>query len=223
MPKKIRPMLATLVDKPFNDADWIFEVKWDGYRAIALMNHDKISLQSRNDKSFEEKFYPVHTALKSLNRQAVIDGEIVVLDENGISSFGALQNWRSEADGQLIYYIFDILWLNGKDLRKLPLARRREILIKQIRTSDIIRISEGFDEKGIDLFNSVRELGLEGIIAKKKDSPYQEDARSRDWLKIKTQKRPCDTCSSAPPRLSGGFAQSLRNERYIDCLIGGAL
>ena len=189
MPKKIRPMLATLVDKPFNDADWIFEVKWDGYRAIALMNHDKISLQSRNDKSFEEKFYPVHTALKSLNRQAVIDGEIVVLDENGISSFGALQNWRSEADGQLIYYIFDILWLNGKDLRKLPLARRREILIKQIRTSDIIRISEGFDEKGIDLFNSVLELGLEGIIAKKKDSVYQEDARSRDWLKIKTQKR----------------------------------
>ena len=115
-PVTVSPMLATLVDKPVEEPGWMYEVKWDGYRAIALLNKGEVQLISRNNKSFDEKFYPVHEALKAWNINAVTDGEIVVLNESGTSSFSDLQNWRSEADGELIYYVFDLLWLNGYDL-----------------------------------------------------------------------------------------------------------
>jgi bifunctional non-homologous end joining protein LigD len=189
IPKRVKPMLATLVDKPFDDPDWVFEVKWDGFRAVAMMNGKSVTLQSRNDKPFNEKFYPVYDALVKWNIHVVLDGEIVVINENGGSDFGALQNWRSETDGELIYYIFDILWVDGHDLRSLPLRERRNIL-KTLKTpSDHIRISEGFDESGIHLFESVKKIGLEGIIAKNKLSAYHENDRTRDWLKIKSHKR----------------------------------
>jgi bifunctional non-homologous end joining protein LigD len=189
IPKRVKPMLATLVDRPFNDPDWIFEVKWDGYRAIAVMNGKSVMLQSRNDKSFNEKFYPVYEALVKWNLHIVLDGEIVVINESGSSNFGALQNWRSEADGELIFYIFDILWLDGHDLRLLPLMERRNILKTLKIPSENIRISEGFEESGIHLFESVKKMGLEGIIAKNKLSTYHENDRTRDWLKIKSHKR----------------------------------
>ena len=128
MPKRVKPMLATLVNKPFDDPDWIFEVKWDGYRAVAIMKAKSVALQSRNDKSFNEKFYPIYEALVKCNLHAVLDGEIVVINKTGNSDFGALQNWRSEADGELFYYIFDILWLDGYDLKSLSLMERRKIL-----------------------------------------------------------------------------------------------
>src|SRR6185369_11070713 len=101
IPQRVGPMLATLVNKPFDDPDWIFEVKWDGYRAIAIMNGKSVALQSRNDKSFNEKFYPLYDALVKCNLHAVVDGEIVVINSVGHSDFGAFQNWRSEADGEL--------------------------------------------------------------------------------------------------------------------------
>jgi bifunctional non-homologous end joining protein LigD len=189
IPKRVKPMLATLVDKPFDDPDWIFEVKWDGYRAVAILNGSKVSLLSRNEKSFDEKFYPVYNALVKWNLHAVLDGEIVVLNENGISNFGALQNWRSESDGELVYYIFDIMWLDGYDLREIPLTDRKEILKSLIPPSEIIRLSEGFANEGIRFFESVKKLGLEGIIAKKKQSTYHENIRTREWLKIKSHKR----------------------------------
>src|ERR1700692_3111516 len=94
MPKHVKPMLATLVDKPFDDPDWIFEVKWDGYRSIALLNGKSVSIQSRNDKSFNEKFYPIYEVLVKWNLHVVLDGEIVVINNTGASNFGALQNWR---------------------------------------------------------------------------------------------------------------------------------
>src|SRR5437868_5861750 len=115
-PKNISPMLATLVDKPFDEPGWLYEIKWDGYRAIALCRKAEVDLISRNNKSFNEKFYPVYEAVKALNIDAVLDGEIVVLNESGISRFNSLQNWRSEADGDLVYYVFDLLWLNGHNL-----------------------------------------------------------------------------------------------------------
>src|SRR5450432_4039168 len=189
IPKRVKPMLATLVDKPFDDPDWVFEVKWDGFRAVAMMNGKSVTLQSRNDKPFNEKFYPVYDALVKWNIQIVLDGEIVVINEKGGSDFGALQNWRSETDGELIYYIFDILWVDGHDLRSLPLGERRNILKTLKIPSDHIRISEGFDESGIHLFESVKKIGLEGIIAKNKLSAYHENDRTRDWLKIKSHKR----------------------------------
>ncbi len=190
MPESVSPMLATLVDRPFNHPGWIFEVKWDGYRAIALVDGPHVELRSRNQKSFSEKFYPVRDALKVLDRKAVLDGEIVVLNEKGQADFGSLQNWRSEEDGTLIYYVFDLLWLNGRDLRSLPLLKRREILSQVVPKNDpLIRYSEGFPSDGIRFFQSAKRLGLEGIMAKKGDSPYLEGTRSPAWLKIKSALR----------------------------------
>ena len=115
-PKSFKPMLATLVDKPFDEEGWIYEIKWDGYRAVAMINQGKVNLISRNNKSFNEKFYPVTAALRKWKINAIIDGEIAVLNDHGVAHFGSLQNWRSEADGELIYYVFDIVYLNGNDL-----------------------------------------------------------------------------------------------------------
>ncbi|MFL5754403.1 MAG: DNA ligase D [Bacteroidia bacterium] len=188
-PAKLTPMLATLVDKPFDREGWLYEVKWDGYRALAFMNKGKVELRSRNDKSFDDKFYPVHAALKDWGINAIVDGEIVVADEKGISNFGALQNWRSEADGELLFYAFDILWYEGKDLMQLPLTERKEVLKELIPSGGIIRMSESFNASGLDFFESAKQAGLEGIIAKKADSNYFPGARSREWLKIKANKR----------------------------------
>jgi len=184
------PMLATLVDKPFEQEGWVYEVKWDGYRALALMNGKTRELKSRNNKSFNDKFYPVTEAIRKWKINAVVDGEIVVADqESGISSFGSLQNWRSEADGQLLFYVFDILWLEGRDLTKLPLTERREMLQGVIPESDIIRFSGNFGESAEEFLEAARKMGLEGIIAKRADSKYFPGIRSKEWLKIKANRR----------------------------------
>jgi len=188
-PTKLSPMLATLVDKPFDDNEWQFEIKWDGYRTIAFCNKNKVELKSRNEKSFNEKFYPIYKAVQEWNINAVVDGEIVVLDENGKSNFGTLQNWRSEADGEIYFYVFDILWLNGKDLMLIPLSERREILKQMIPENNMIRLSENFEVSGIEFFETAKKMGLEGIIAKKSDSTYSPGIRSKEWLKIKANKR----------------------------------
>ncbi|NDP26784.1 MAG: DNA ligase D [Flavobacterium sp.] len=188
-PSKLTPMLATLVDKPFDKEGWQYEIKWDGYRTVAYCNKNKVELQSRNDKSFNEKFYPILKAVQDWNINAVVDGEVVVLDEDGKSNFGALQNWRSEADGEIYFYVFDILWLNGKDLTQNPLSERREILKSIISENNSIRLSENFEVNGIEFFETIKEMGLEGIMAKKSDSLYSSNTRSKDWLKIKANKR----------------------------------
>ncbi len=190
IPKGIKPMLATLVDKPFDDADWQYEVKWDGYRALAFVNKGKVDLLSRNNKSFNDKFYPIYNILKSWKINAVIDGEILVLNDKGIANFGALQNWRSEADGELVFYAFDILWYEGKKLTDLTLTERQAILNEVIPTDDDrIRLSNVFDASGIDFFAAAEKMGLEGIMAKRKSSNYVINNRSKDWLKIKVSKR----------------------------------
>lgn len=188
-PAKLRPMLATLVDKPFDEEGWIYEVKWDGYRALAFSHKGKTELKSRNDKSFDEKFYPVKEAVEAWGIDAVVDGEIVVVKEDGISSFGALQNWRSEADGDLYYYVFDLPWYAGKDLSGLPLTDRKAILRSIIPEEGIIKFSDGFSESGTRFFEAAKKTGLEGIIAKKADSLYHPGDHSSEWLKIKANKR----------------------------------
>jgi bifunctional non-homologous end joining protein LigD len=187
--RNITPMLATLVDAPFDDPGWIYEVKWDGYRALAIMKGEDADLKSRNNKSFNDKFYPVLEAIKAWNLNAVVDGEIVVVDDNGISKFSALQNWRSEADGELLFYVFDILWLDGKNLMELSQKERSAILLTLVPKSGIIRSGFSVAARGIEFFDVAREMGLEGIIAKKSDSIYIPGARSKDWLKIKMKKR----------------------------------
>jgi len=188
MPKDVSPMLATLVDKPFDEKGWEYEIKWDGYRTLAYLNKGKVELRSRNNKSFE-KYYPVYDALKEWDRSAVLDGEIVVLNDKGQSNFNALQNWRSEADGELIYYVFDVLWLEGKDLTGLPLSERRKLLEGIVPAEGIVRYSESFDASGTEFFAAAQKMGLEGIMAKRMDSLYTPAVRTREWLKIKTAMR----------------------------------
>jgi bifunctional non-homologous end joining protein LigD len=190
MPKGIKPMLATLVDAPFDDPDWQYEVKWDGYRALAFVNKGEVELFSRNNKSFNDKFYPIHKVLTETNINAVLDGEILVLDEKGRSNFGDLQNWRSEADGELVYYVFDLLWYDGKNLMDLPLNQRQAILKDIFPTNeDNLRLSKVFTANGIEFFHAAEKMQLEGIIAKKRSSTYSPDNRSKQWLKVKVHKR----------------------------------
>ena len=189
VPANIKPMKATLVDEPFDEPGWLYEVKWDGYRAIANISKHEVSLISRNNLPFE-KYYPINDALKKWNMDAVLDGELLVLNEKGISDFGAMQNWRSEADGHLVYYTFDILWYEGKNLMGLPLRERQAVLQSIIPIyNDHIRQSKVFDANGIDFFAAAERMGLEGIIAKKADSVYTSDLRSKEWLKVKVQRR----------------------------------
>lgn len=191
IPIGMKPMLATLVDRPFDDSDWVYEVKWDGYRALgfSLKNGD-VQLLSRNNKPFNEKFYPIYELMQNWKQDIVVDGEILVLNEIGISNFGDLQNWRSEADGELVYYVFDLIWCQGWDLTDLTLDERQHLLAAVLpQGDDRIRLSKVFKAKGTDFFKAAEKMGLEGIIAKKADSQYGAGARSKEWLKIKIHKR----------------------------------
>lgn len=189
IPITFKPMLATLVDSPPSEKKWIYEVKWGGYRAIAFCDEDKVNLISRNNKSFNEKFYPIFQALKKLKLRAVLDGKIVVIKQSGKSNFTDLQNWRSEADGELVYYVFDILWLNGYSLLELPLDRRKAFLKQLISLKGSIRQCKSFNISGKDFLKAANEMGLEGMIAKKKDSFYYPGIRSKEWLKVKVANR----------------------------------
>ncbi|MGN7787049.1 DNA ligase D [Niabella sp. 22666] len=190
MPQNIKPMLATLVDEPFDDPDWVYEVKWDGYRALGFIKKGKVQLLSRNNKSFDSKFYPIHDMLTTWEVDMLIDGEIVALDDQGNSNFNQLQNWRSEADGELAFYVFDILWYNGINVMGLPLTERQAILKAVLpQQDDSIRISNVFDVPGTEMFAAAGKMGLEGIMAKRADSVYTSDLRSKEWLKIKVHKR----------------------------------
>ena len=185
----LQPMLATLVDKTFDDPGWEYEIKWDGYRAVAFMNKGEAELKSRNSKSFNDKFYPVYQAVSEWKVNAIVDGEIVVVNDKGISDFGSLQNWRSEADGELQFYVFDILWLDGKDLTEFPLLERKVVLESIMPKEGIIKSGYSVTADGSEFFEAAKELGLEGIIAKRSDSLYYPGSRSKDWLKIKINKR----------------------------------
>lgn len=191
VPIGMKPMLATLVDKPFDDPDWVYEVKWDGYRALAFSKKNgDVQLLSRNNKIFNEKFYPIYEQLQTWKKDIVVDGEIMVINDQGLSNFGDLQNWRSEADGNLVYYVFDLIWYDGRDLTELPLRERQAILKAVLpQDNDQIRLSKVFEAKGKDFFQTALKIGLEGIIAKKSDSLYVKGNRSKEWLKIKVHKR----------------------------------
>jgi bifunctional non-homologous end joining protein LigD len=212
-PTGFSPMLATLIDKPFDADNWMFEVKWDGYRAIANCNNSKVSLISRNNKSFNEKFYPITAALEKLNLNAVLDGEIIISNKEGISSFGDLQNWRSEADGELLYYVFDLLWLDGYLLFDVPLQQRREILKEMLPQHPAIQLSQTFNAPGTEFYEVARNMNLEGIIAKKADSVYVPGVRTKDWLKIKIAQR--------QEVVIGGFTRNEGSSKLFSSLLVG--
>jgi bifunctional non-homologous end joining protein LigD len=213
MPSDLLPMLTTLVDEPPSEKGWHYEIKWDGFRALAYTKGNKVELRSRNNKVFNEKFYPVTNALKDFGLNAVFDGEVIVLNEKAMPDFGALQNWRSEADGELIYYVFDILWFNGYSLMNTSLAQRKALLSKIIPADGVIRFSENFEISGTEFFKMADDMGLEGIIAKKADSIYAPGVRSKDWLKIKTQKH--------QEALITGYTRNQGSSRKLSALLLG--
>ncbi|TMI90548.1 MAG: DNA ligase D [Bacteroidetes bacterium] len=207
-------MLATLVADPVEDSGWLYEIKWDGYRAISYINKGVVEIRSRNNKSFNEKFYPVHAALQKWKINAVVDGEIVVVNDEGLPDFGDLQLWRSEADGQIALYVFDVLWLEGYDVMNLPLEERHQLLRSIIPPDNgIIKLSEQFDTSGKDFFVLAERLGLEGIFAKRSNSIYTPGFRSKDWLKIKTEKR--------QEFVIGGYTKNENTSKLFSALLVG--
>lgn len=182
MPLKVHPMLATLVDAPFDEEGWLFEIKWDGYRALAQVKGDDVLLYSRNFKSFNEQFPAVAQKLKKLKGQFLLDGELVMLDSKGMPNFQLMQNYKRNQQGHLAYCIFDILYYDGHDLRDLPLIQRKEILKQVLPFDEVLRYSDHIEQKGVAFFKEIAKRKLEGIMAKKADSSYQM-RRSRDWLK----------------------------------------
>lgn len=185
IPDPPKPMLATLHNKPFSDKDWIFELKLDGYRAIAYKKGTSVKLYSRNQKSFNKKYASIYNVLKKIQYDFILDGEIVALDTKGKSSFELLQNYQNDKKTKLLFYIFDILYLDQYDLQKLPLIKRKEILKKFLPDHPLLEFVDHIKEKGEEMFAIISKKGIEGIIAKKKDSKYQAGERSKNWLKIK--------------------------------------
>lgn len=189
LPRNMKAMKATQVDKPFHDPQWVYEIKWDGYRALAFVENGAAELVSRNNLVYDH-FSPINELLASWGMDLVLDGEIVVLDEVGSPDFGALQNWRSEKGLNLVFYVFDILWYQGKLLTDYTLLERRSILEAVLPDAEgLIRISHLFDADGVAFYETAKRMKLEGIIAKRSASVYTGDARSREWLKVKAKLR----------------------------------
>ena len=188
--KVIQPMLAQSTDRPaFDDPEWIFEIKWDGYRAIAEINGADRKLYSRNGLSFAVAYKKVFDALATIPHRAVLDGEIVVIDKEGRPSFQNLQNYSSHTRLAIHYYVFDCLSLDGRDLTSLPLLERKKLLKEIIPESEYIRYCDHISGEGIAFFHAVQEKNLEGIIAKKSESPYAIGKRTPYWLKIRNIKQ----------------------------------
>jgi len=200
MPRVIHPMLATLVDKPFNGQEWLYEIKWDGYRAIAFLESGSVRLVSRNQNDMTAAYPELCSLPDSVNaRTAILDGEIVALDAEGRPSFSLMQQRtgvgeggrrirRTRDDVPVVYYVFDLLYLDGYNLMQAELEQRKELLASILAPGDLVRYSDHYVGNGIALFEAAAQRELEGIVAKRRSSPYVQK-RSSDWLKVKIVKR----------------------------------
>lgn len=189
VPDVIKPMLCTLVDQPFDRENWLFEMKWDGYRAIGTKQDGEIRLYSRNNLDFRQKYPEIAEALAALPDNTVIDGEIVAIDKEGRPHFERLQNWGQVREGELRFYAFDLLWFKGHDVREAQLVERKQLLRDIIPKSSAIKYSDHIETKGARFFKTIQKEHLEGMVAKRADSPYQDGKRGGDWLKVKTHLR----------------------------------
>ncbi len=222
MPTAIHPMLATSVEKPFDDPEWLFEIKWDGYRAVTFLQDGKVRLVSRNQNELTGEFPELHELSKLIKaKNAVLDGEVVALDEQGKASFSLMQQRTGIRKGgrrvgarrelQIVYYLFDLLYLDGYDLRQVALEQRKQALAQIIAPSELVRYSDHFPQ-GLALFEVAKKKGLEGILAKKRQSHYKE-RRSREWLKIKvTQTVDC---------VVGGYTDPEGSRQYFGSIVLG--
>ena len=211
IPRTIHPMLATLIEKPFDDPEWLFEIKWDGYRSVAFIERGTVRLVSRNQNDMTTQFSELKDLFKHIQaEQAIVDGEIVALDDAGRPSFSLMQqrtgmshNGRRSSPRPgvpIVYYAFDLLYLDGYDLRQVDLEQRKNLLQNVVVDDELVRYSDHYVEQGTALYKAAREKGLEGIIAKRRRSCYIEK-RTRDWLKIKiTQQQECVIGGYTDPR-----------------------
>jgi bifunctional non-homologous end joining protein LigD len=222
MASNVTPMLAISVEKPFDNPDWLYEIKWDGYRSVAFIENGRVRLMSRNHNELTGR-YPELRVLPEFvkGKNAILDGEVVALDEHGRASFslmqqrtGIRQHGRTKAanpDIPIAYYLFDIIHIDGYDLHKVELEDRKGLLKTILTTDDLIRFSEHF-EGGTKLFEAARKNGLEGIVAKHRNSCYEE-RRSNEWQKIKvTQTVDC---------VVGGYIDPEGTRQYFGSIVLG--
>jgi bifunctional non-homologous end joining protein LigD len=203
-------MLATLTDAPFDDPDWVFEDKYDGFRMVAGIEHGRVTLFSRNGKIISHSYVDVARALERVQGDAVLDGELVVLDEHGVSRFQLLQNaLRHEA--RLLYRVFDLMFHDGEDLRAWPLLQRKQRLRALLPKHSLLSFSRHRARYGTRFFQEAQRQGLEGIIAKRAQSAYVSGARTADWLKIKTVRR--------QEVVIAGFTAPRRSRPYLGALV----
>jgi bifunctional non-homologous end joining protein LigD len=213
MPHKVKPMLATPVATAFDRAGWLFELKWNGYRAIAEIEKGRVRLYSRKQRSFEKQFAPIVESLEYLGHEAVLDGEVVALDGHGKPNFHLLQEYAKAGKGSLVYEVFDLLHLDGHDLRNCPLIRRQELLALLVAELPNVRCSKSIPEHGCAFFDAVSANRLEGIVAKEASGKYREGVRSKSWLKIKTRQ--------SQTAVIGGFTEPKGGRKGLGALVLG--
>src|SRR5688572_11599926 len=197
--RRLVPMLATSADEPFDSPGFSYEPKWDGVRTLAFVDGGVVRLQTRNLLDCTAQYPEAHGIAEALTGayQAIVDGEVVALDEKGVPSFQRLQaRMHVQDEGKIRklrrstpvhYEVFDVLWADGEDLRGTPLRERQKRLAAAVTPMGAVRLHEPFQEEGKALFKAAQEQGLEGIVAKRLDSPYIE-GRSAAWIKIKAQR-----------------------------------
>jgi bifunctional non-homologous end joining protein LigD len=211
----VKPMLANIKEKPFDDPEWIFEKKYDGYRTVAVINPPDVELFSRNELSFTRNFKAVAEDLKKMDHTAILDGEVVVENESGKANFQLLQNYLKTGSGDLKYYVFDLLNLDGNSITQLSLLERKELLKILFNKYNFENVfySEHIVEKGIELFDLSAKNKEEGVIAKRADSTYTPNRRSNDWLKIKT--------SNQEEAIIIGITEPKNSRKYFGALLLG--
>jgi bifunctional non-homologous end joining protein LigD len=214
MPRSVSPMLATLAKEPFNHPDWLFEIKWDGYRAIAILDKkEKAELASRKGISLN-KYSSLTDELKRLKINAVLDGEIVVLDDSGHSNFQMLQSWAKDGKGFLCFMVFDLLWYEGYDLTSLALIDRKKILEQVLPASNLVKYCDHVVQNGKDFYNLSVRMGIEGVIAKEIYSAYAPGVRSKSWLKWKNVQMMGAVIT--------GFTEGRNSRKYFGALVLGS-
>ncbi|MGZ4077734.1 MAG: ATP-dependent DNA ligase, partial [Bacteroidia bacterium] len=205
-------MLAKETDEPFSDKDWIYEIKWDGYRAIAEVNKNDVNLYSRRGNTFNLSYPLIADELKKLNINAVLDGEIVVTDKNGKSDFQLLQQYQNNANDRIEFRVFDLLSMNGENTCSLELTDRKKLLKLLLpKKNSIIKYSDHISEKGIDFFKMAIKNDLEGIMAKKANSLYYPGTRTSNWLKIKNHK--------SQEAVIAGFTEPTGGRKHLGALV----
>jgi bifunctional non-homologous end joining protein LigD len=213
MPAQVKPMLATLVDESFSDPDWIFETKWDGYRSVCFLKNGKARFVSRNQIEMTPQYPELANIARHVRaKEAILDGEICALDVRGIPRFQMLQRKGGTKRPPIVYFVFDLLYVDGYDLTACTVVERKTKLAEILQTSNVIKLSDHIEGEGKPFFREIEKFHLEGMMAKRADSKYVQK-RSSDWLKIKTVMR--------QEVVIGGYTQPRGGRSHFGSLVCG--